>query len=83
MQRSSAILASGVTVLALVGVFALLPRRAGDVPRTPPRRCVASHKEQQIYYPNLGLIGLGPAYAALALIPAYETVDVCDKWVRP
>jgi hypothetical protein len=43
------------------------------------RPCLRSHTEQQVHYPNMGLLALGGVYTTIALIPQFRTVTVCDE----
>jgi hypothetical protein len=45
-------------------------------------RCIESHTEVVTTYPYMGMLGLGPEYTAIALIPEKDERTVCTKWGR-
>lgn len=65
-----------IYIMCIIGLVLLLIWLSLE----PPRECLKWERQITATYPNMGLLALGSAYTAFALMPVYVEQDVCVQY---
>lgn len=60
-------------------LMALSLSACSSAPAKVEKPCILWKMETEVYYPNFGFMGLGGAYTAIAVMPAFRNVRVCEQ----